>query len=70
MQWAENKKGYLAKTEHGVFYLYEDSEHWYVEYKVGAEAYRDMEGQPLNLRGFATLEQAKNAAEEYSIDLG
>jgi hypothetical protein len=69
MEWEEHENGYLAKTEHGFFFLYEEFEHWYVEYETGAEPNGDEESQPLNLRGFATLEEAKNAAEEYSKDL-
>jgi hypothetical protein len=69
MEWEEHKNGYLAKTEHGFFFLYEEIENWYVEYEPGADVYGDVESQPLNLRGFATLEEAKNAADEYSKDL-
>jgi hypothetical protein len=69
MEWEEHKNGYLAKTEHGFFFLYEESDHWYVEYEPGAEFYGDVESQPLNLRGFATPEEGKKAADEYSKDL-
>jgi hypothetical protein len=69
MEWEEHENGYLAKTEHGFFFLYEESDHWYVEYEAGAEFYGDVESQPLNLRGFATAEEGKKAAEEYSKDL-
>jgi hypothetical protein len=69
MQWEEHENGYLAKTEHGFFFLYKESDLWYVEYDAGAEVYGDVESQPLNLRGFATVEEAKKSAEEYSKDL-
>jgi hypothetical protein len=69
MEWEEHENGYLAKTEHGFFFLYEESDHWYVEYEAGAEFYGDVESQPLNLRGFATANEGKKAAEEYSKDL-
>ena len=68
MQWEEHENGYLAKTEHGFFFLYEVSDLWYVEYEAGAEVYGDVESQPLNLRGFATVEGAQKAAEDYSKD--
>jgi len=50
-------------------FLYEVSDLWYVEYEAGAEVLGDVESQPLNLRGFATVEEAKKAAEDYSEDL-
>jgi hypothetical protein len=66
MRWQQQENGYLAKTEHGFFFLYNELEHWFVEYEPGVQFHGVVEGQPLNLRGFSTLEEAKNAGEEYS----
>jgi hypothetical protein len=69
MQWEEHENGYLAKAEHGFFYVYEESGRWFVEYDPGSQSYGDEESMPLNLRGFTTFEEAKNAAEEYLEDI-
>jgi hypothetical protein len=69
MEWEEHENGYLAKTEHGFFFLYEEFEHWYVEYQPAQNPMGMRKASRLTYVGLATLEEAKNAAEEYSKDL-
>jgi hypothetical protein len=69
MEWEEHEDGFLARSKHGFFYIYEESQRWYVEYELGAQEYGSEESFPLNVLGFTSPEEAKNAAEEYSQDI-
>jgi hypothetical protein len=69
MEWEEHEDGFLARSKHGFFYIYEESQRWYVAYELGAQEYGSEESFPLNVLGFTSPEEAKNAAEEYSQDI-
>jgi hypothetical protein len=69
MEWEEHEDGFLARSNHGFFYIYEESGRWYVEYEPGTQGYGSEESFPLNVLGFISPEEAKNAAEEYAQDI-
>jgi len=70
MEWNEYKNGYLAKTRNGYYFLYEDFNHekgdhrWFLKYDPDTLEYQG--GDQINLHGFESLIEAKNAAEEFS----
>jgi hypothetical protein len=70
MEWKEYKNGYLAKTRNGYYFIYEDSGaekaggRWFLKYDPDTLEYQG--GDLINLRGFESLDEAKDQARKFS----
>jgi hypothetical protein len=75
MNWNPYKRGYLAKSGHGYYFVYrqfdheERSDRWFTEYEGGVGKYREqghLTGKP---HGFDSIEDAKAFCEKDARDL-
>jgi hypothetical protein len=70
MEWNVYKNGYLAKTRNGYYFIYEDSNsekggaRWFLKYDADTLEYQG--GDLIDLRGFGSLSEAKDQAQQFS----
>jgi hypothetical protein len=70
MNWKSYKEGYLAKSGHGYYFVYEKFNHemgekrWFLEYEAGLAPFSESGQLAGNVRGFQSLEDAKQAGEK------
>ena len=70
MEWNEYKNGYLAKTRNGYYFIFQDSNdekggsRWFLKYDPDTLEYQG--GDLIGLRGFESLDEAKDQAQAFS----
>jgi hypothetical protein len=70
MDWKPYKRGHLAKSGHGHYFISEKfndeagEKRWFLEYEAGLAPFSESGHPAGNIQGFHSLEEAKQAGEK------